>query len=231
MLTKDTREVWLIQPPHHLMWINSLRVGEAERGAASFPVTGEGMWWSPSTKKALICETHEGKEPAAPPHSFQAAIVSSLRAASLIALSRGKSHAIFSTQKHSWVKRQTLYEMPLFLMYDQSSCTCIFGKTALNLNQRPQPFPEPHGQAFISSENTTRNPHTTSKLFLSHRNGMAWMHSEVWGHLAESSPLATGQPCAVCEQGVNSLGCTANRWKEGLTGHSLYAARLVAGVT
>lgn len=168
VLTKDTREVRLIQPPHHLMWINSLRVGEAERGAAFFPVTGEGMWWSPSTKKALICESHEGKEPAAPPHSFQVVIASSRGPVSLIAPSHGKSHAIFSTQKHNWVKRQRLCDMPLFLMYYQSSCTPVFRKAALNLYQCPQPFPEPHGQAFICSENTTQNPHTTAEQHLSH---------------------------------------------------------------
>lgn len=191
MLTKDTREIWLIQPPHHLMWINSLRVGEAERGAASFPVTGEGMWWSPRTKKALICETHEGKEPAAPPHSFQAAIVSSRHTASLIAPSHGKSHAIFSTQKHNWVKRQKLYEMPLFLMYNQNSCTPVFRKTALNLNQCPSPFPEPHGQAFISSENTSQDPHTSTEQLLSHNTHGCIATSEVSWHRAPLWPLAS----------------------------------------
>lgn len=188
MLTKDTREVWLIQPPHHLMWINSLRVGEAERGAASFPVTGEGMWWSPSTKKALICESHEGKEPAAPPHRFQAAIVNSQRTVSLMAPSHGKSHAIFPTQKHNRVKRQMLYEMPLFLMYNQSSCTYIFGKTALNLNQCPQPIPEPRGQPLVSSENTTWNPHTTTEQLLSHKGRGCTAKS--W-HRAALQPLAS----------------------------------------
>lgn len=179
MLTQDTREVWLIQPPHHLMWINSLRVGEAERGAASFPVTGEGMWWSPSTKKALICESHERKEPAAPPHSFQAAIVSSWRTVSLIAPSHGKSHAIFSTQKHNWVKGQKLCEMPLFLIYDQSSSTSVFRKAVLSLNQCPQPFPEPHGQAFTSSENTTQNPRTSTEQLLSRTRHGCTAKSEV----------------------------------------------------
>lgn len=143
MLTKDTREVWLIQPPHHLMWINSLRVGEAERGAASFPVTGEGMWWSPSTKKALICESHEGKEPAAPPHSSHAATVSSRRTGLLMAPSHGKSHAIFSTQKHNRVKRQKLYEMPLFLfeMYDQKFLHLYFCKNNLEPKSVPSAFP------------------------------------------------------------------------------------------
>lgn len=191
MLTKDTREVWLIQPPHHLMWINSLRVGEAERGAASFPVTGEGMWWSPSTKKALICETHEGKEPAAPPHSFQAAIVSSRHTVSLIAPSHGKSHAIFSTQKHNWVKRQKLSEMSPFLMYDRSAYTSVSGKTALNLNQCHQPFPEAQGQAFKSSENTAQNPHTSAEQLLSHHGRGCKAKSEVSWHRAPLWPLAS----------------------------------------
>lgn len=191
MLNKDTREVWLIQPPHHLMWINSLRVGEAERGAASFPVTGEGMWWSPSTKKALICENHEGKEPAAPPHSFQAANVSSRSTVSLITPSHGKSHAIFSTQKHNWVKRQKLCEMPLFLMYNWSSCNSVFRKSALNLNQCPQPFPEPRRQAFIPSENTSQNPYTTSEQLLSHnRHGCTAKYELSW-HRAPLWPLAS----------------------------------------
>lgn len=37
-------------------------------------------------------------------------------------------------------------------------------------NQCHQPFPDSHGRAFMSSENTTQNPHTTSPQW-------AWMHS------------------------------------------------------
>lgn len=135
-----------------------------------------------------------------------------------------------------------------FWMYDHSPYVCVFWEAALNLNQCCQPFPEPHGQAFTFSENTKHRPHTSGRRrtfreqckvpphsgsspttggFCS-GHGCAAKSQDFWH---SSSPLAAGWPCAICEQRVDSLGCTANRWKEGLTNRTLYAICLTAGVT
>lgn len=82
--------------------------------------------------------------------------------------SHSKSHVIFTMQKHNRVKRQSLliacsFECLYFWMYDQSPYACVFWKAALNLNQCHQPFPEPHEQAFTSSENTKHSPRTSGR--------------------------------------------------------------------
>lgn len=102
----------------------------------------------------------------------------------------------------------------LFLMHNPSSCTYIFGKTALNLNQCPQPIPESHGRASVSSENTTRNPHTTTEQLLSHNGCGCTAKSEASWHRAALWPLAS-HASLVCEQGSIALDVQQTAGRKG----------------